>query len=417
MQRLAILSVHTSPIATPGGKKVGGMNTYIREIAQEFAQFGLQVDIFTRRTSENEPYIDTTLGDNVRVIYVKAGTSTPLSTTDIYPHLQQFTAGVIAHAIRNSLSYDMIFSHYWLSGWVAQKLKEAWGIPFVQMFHTLGHMKNRIPSMRTPVPSIRIQTETKVVAWADTLIANTPAEEAQLLWLYNTDRRKIVVCPPGVNTDRFHPIPIDQARAAVNLGDGEQMLLFVGRIEPLKAVDTILDALHLLCQQAPSTLQSVRLTVVGGDPKDTADLDMMSLRRHARNLGLTDTVRFEGAKNQDALVNYYAAAATVIVPSEYESFGMVALEAMATGTPVIASEVGGLAYLVQDGETGYLVPSRSSQQLADRIQRVLTTPDERDKLGANAAVHAQRYRWGAIAERLLITFDNLRQPRAQQRIS
>ena len=413
MQRLAILSVHTSPIATPGGKKVGGMNTYVREIAQDFGRRGIQVDIFTRRNSPDDPAIDTSLGDNVRVIYVKAGAIAPLSTVDIYPHLQQFTAGVIAHTIRHSIAYDMIFSHYWLSGWVAQKLKEAWGIPFVQMFHTLGHMKNRIPSVKTPVPSIRIQTESKVIAWADMIIANTPAEQAQLLWLYNADRRKITVCPPGVNTSRFHPTSRQDAREAVDLHDNEQMLLFVGRIEPLKAVDSILDALHLLKQQQPDLLQSVRFTIVGGDPKDTTDLDMVALHHQVQALNLTDVVRFEGAKDQNTLVNYYAAAAALIVPSEYESFGMVALEAMATGTPVIASEVGGLAYLVQNGETGYLVPSRSPEDLAGAIHQMLTTPDEREVMGQNAAELAQNYQWAEIAERLLVTFGMARQPKTR----
>ncbi|MEM6529189.1 MAG: glycosyltransferase, partial [Chloroflexota bacterium] len=366
MKRLAILSVHTSPIAAPGGKKVGGMNTYVREIAQEFARRGIEVDIFTRRVSPLQPNIDSSLGEGVNVIHVNAGSAVEMGPTDIYPHLQQFTAGVIAHTIRRNISYDMIFSHYWLSGRVAQMLKEAWGTPFVQMFHTLGHMKNRIPSVTSPVPEIRIRVETQVVEWADMIIANTPAERAQLLWLYHADRRKIVVCPPGVNTMRFYPVGREAARDKLGISQDDNLLLFVGRIEPLKAVDSIIEALHIMNRQ-PEALANTRLVIVGGDPKDCTDRDMMALQKLTKDYGMGDVVSFVGAKGQDDLVMWYAAATTVIMPSEYESFGMVALEAMATGTPVIASEVGGLAFLVRDGETGLLVPARAPQQLAGAI--------------------------------------------------
>jgi len=407
MQRIAILSVHTSPVALPGGKKVGGMNTYVREIAQEFASRGITVDIFTRRTDKQTPYLDTSLGEGVNVVSVTAGSVSPLGTNEIYPHLQQFTAGVIAYTIRRSLSYDLVFSHYWLSGWVAQKLKEAWGTPFAQMFHTLGHMKNRIPSVTQPVSDLRVRTETQTIEWADMIVANTPAEQAQLLWLYRADRRKLIVCPPGVNIHRFQPITEQAAREKLGLPQNENLLLFAGRIEPLKAVDSIIRALNIIKMRQPELLERTQFAVIGGDPQDKTDADMLSLRTLTASLGLEDVVSFLGAKNQEELATWYAAATTVVMPSEYESFGMVALEAMAMGTPVIASEVGGLAYLVRDNETGCLVPSRSPEALADRITHMLTHPAQRQAMGEKAAALAERYAWEIIAQRLLHGFEDV----------
>jgi D-inositol-3-phosphate glycosyltransferase len=407
MNRIAILSVHTSPIAAPGGKKVGGLNTYVREIAREFAERGIIVDIFTRRTSPAEAACDNSLSANINVIHVTAGPVSPLGSEEIYPHLQQFTAGVIAHTIRHNINYDMIFSHYWLSGWVAQKLKEAWGTPFVQMFHTLGHMKNRIPSVQSHVPELRIRVETQAVEWADRLLANTPAERAQLLWLYHADRRKIIINSPGVNTERFAPMPQHKARRALNLPQDKNLLVFVGRIEPLKAVDSIIEALVYVRNEQPDLMTHTHLYIIGGDPKDKTDLDMMALQRLTRELDLTGNVQFLGAKDQAALSKWYAAATTVIMPSEYESFGMVALEAMASGTPVIASEVGGLAYLVKHEETGLLVPARSPRRLAEGITQIITQPQKTAQMGQQAADYARQYAWPIIADKLLTAFDEM----------
>jgi D-inositol-3-phosphate glycosyltransferase len=413
--RLALLSVHTSPIAKPGGKKVGGMNTYVREIARTFAAQGIDVDIFTRRVSPDEPQIDNSLGDNVRVIAIEAGSVTPLGPTEIHPHVQQFAARVIAFTMRNDVQYDLMFSHYWLSGLVAQSLKESWGIPFIQMFHTLGHMKNRIPSVRTPVPTIRIQSESKVVAWADAIIANTPAEQAQLLWLYNADRRKIFVAPPGVNLDLFAPTSRTDARQQLGIPQGERFMLFVGRIEPLKAVDCILEALHILSRDNDPVMDRLHFRVVGGDPQDKTDQDMMQLQQLCSALGLDNFVSFIPAQNQRSLAVYYSAADVVVMPSEYESFGMVALEAMASGTPVIASEVGGLAYLVREGQTGYLVPARSPKELAGRISDLLSNITHAANMGEQAARIASTYAWPNIGEQVLAVFDEVLQPYQRRR--
>jgi D-inositol-3-phosphate glycosyltransferase len=402
IQTLAMLSVHTSPLAPLGGKKTGGMNVYVRQLAQELGRRGIAVDIYTRRTSVDQPDVDLSLGTNVRVIHIQAGALTPINPDDVYPHLAQFTAGVIAHHLR----YDLIYSHYWLSGVVANKLKEVWGTPFVQMFHTLGQMKHRILT-RQALPDLRIRIETEVTRWADRIVAATPAEQAQLLWLYRADRRKIVIASPGVDAERFHPMPNEQAKAALNIAPETQVLLFVGRIEPLKAVDTIIEALDIIRQRAPGLLHTIRLLIVGGSPNDPTDTETVRLKQQVTQLGLDHVVEFRGAKEQTALPVFYAAASAVLVPSDYESFGMVALEAMASGTPVIASEVGGLAFVVRDGETGYLVPAREPGALADRILRLLNDPAALMRMRHAAAEHARHYTWAAIADQLLPTFEAL----------
>jgi D-inositol-3-phosphate glycosyltransferase len=402
VQHLAMISVHTSPLASMGGKKTGGMNIYIRELAQELGRQGIHVDIFTRRSSADEPKIDMTLGENVRVIYLMAGGVQPLSPEAQYPHLSEFTAHLIAFATRQGIHYDMVYSHYWLSGWVAMKLKEAWGIPFVQMFHTLGQMKQRIiAAERIFLPDQRITTEMEIVQQADRIIAATPAEHAQLIWLYRARKRSIEVIPPGVNLERFHPVSREAAKHKIGLDSTCQLLLFVGRIEPLKAIDTIIEALHQIQEQDTALLNGVCFAIIGGNPNDPNDKEIAQLKALVAQYQLEAVVKFLGAKEQSALPTYYAAATAVLMPSDYESFGMVALEAMASGTPVIASEVGGLAFLVRDNETGYHVPVREPQSLAERIIWLLKDTEKSNQMGTAAAQAARAYAWEHIAHRLL----------------
>lgn len=405
VKRIIMLSVHTSPLAPLGGKKTGGMNVYVRELAETLGTQGIEVDIYTRKSAPDQPEVDVSLGKNVRVIHVPCGPAQVIDPDAVYPYLSQFTAGVFAFIAKDPVQYDIIYSHYWLSGWVANKLKEVWNIPIVQMFHTLGHMKNRISAVKTPLPDVRIGTERQIVDWADVIIAATPAEYNQLLWLYHADRRKIAIIPPGVKREMFKPIPQRFARQQLGVDDVCQLLLFVGRIEPLKAVDTILEALAIIQKTHPEALCNSCFAVVGGNPDDP-DSELARLFGMVKALGLDEVVRFMGAKSHELLPYYYASATAVIMPSDYESFGMVALEAMASGTPVIATEVGGLAFLVRDGETGYLVPVRDPQALAERILTLLTDCQTRQTLGENATHLAHEYDWNLIAERLLGLFND-----------
>ena len=416
IRRLAILSVHTSPLAAMGGKKTGGMNVYIRELARELGSRGISVDIFTRRNSHDEPDMDHRIAENVRVIYLNAGPVKSLKPDEIYPYLPQFTARLMAFATRKNLKYDIIYSHYWLSGWVAQKLKESWGTPFVHMFHTLGQMKQRILSHNSILPDQRIRTEMEVVAWADRIVAATPAEHSQLMWLYRANRRKIQIVPPGVDTQRFYPTSQRDAKHDLGFDPDHKILLFVGRIEPLKAIDSIINALDVIQKTEPQLLMQIRFAIVGGDPDDKHDAEMVRLKTLTEDLGLSDVVLFLGAKDQTELPAYYAAATAVIMPSDYESFGMVALEAMATGTPVIASQVGGLGYLVKDRATGFLVPVREPESIACCITKMVNDDCCTEKMGKCASDLAREYAWEKIADRILSTFDEILSKKSAQAV-
>ncbi len=404
VKRIAMLSVHTCPLALLGGKKTGGMNVYVRDFSRELGCQGIQVDVFTRSQDDCQPMIKHDLGFGGRVIHIPAGPEKPIPVAEIDKYLDEFAEGVIEFAKAENIRYDLIHSHYWLSGLVAEKLRDEWGnVPIIQMFHTLGHMKNRIalnPSER--VSQVRINGETHIVQIADRIIAATLAEEAQLNWLYEADMSKVVIVPPGVDLKRFNPIPQEVAKAKLGIPSYHQNILFAGRIEPLKGVDTLLEAIALIEHRYPELVKNVCVAIIGGDPwAESLDDEMARLQAIRTELGIGDLVTFLGAKDQDTLPYYYAATEMVIMPSHYESFGMVALEAMAMGTPVIASEVGGLAFLVNDGINGFHVPSRDPEALAERIYELLTNEECRKQLGIQAQAHAQQYDWAIIVQRML----------------
>ncbi len=410
--RIAILSVHTCPLAVLGGKKTGGMNVYIRELSREWGRRGIKVDVFTRSQNPCVPHVNQTLGENARVIHIPAGTEAPLDPEAIYPYLSEFTTHVRNFAAREGHGYDLIYSHYWLSGIVAADLSRSWGVPYAQMFHTLGLMKGRIAGAPDQL-TLRDRAEAAIMARADRLIAATPAERTQMLWLYRAPRHKIEIVPPGVDLTRFRPKSETERAAAktrIGLRAAQRMMLFVGRIEPLKAVDTIFEALAILKTQRPALLDNLVLSIIGGDPDDPTgeNAEMERLKALRISLGLSELVTFLGAKDQDVLGDYYAAAEALIMPSDYESFGMVALEAMASGTPVIASQVGGLAFLVRDGINGYHVPVREPSALAAKIGQLLDDPAERARLANGAARAANSYGWPRIADRLLEVFAPMR---------
>ncbi|MCA9934655.1 MAG: glycosyltransferase, partial [Anaerolineales bacterium] len=275
------------------------------------------------------------------------------------------------------------------------------------MFHTLGHMKNRIAlSDSERAPQERLDGEAHVIRIADRIIAATPAEQAQLNWLYNADMSKVAIIPPGVDLERFKPIPKAAAKQHIGIPAHHKNILFAGRIEPLKGIDTLLLAMALIHQRHPGTVRDTCVAIIGGDPwSDDPDEEMARLKEMRTTLGIHEFVTFLGAKDQNVLPNYYAAAEMVVMPSHYESFGMVALEAMAMGTPVVASEVGGLAFLVQDGVNGLHAPSRDPEALAGCIYELLTDEQYRARLGHNAREYAQEYDWRHIVTRMLRVYE------------
>jgi D-inositol-3-phosphate glycosyltransferase len=413
VRRVAMLSVHTCPLALLGGKKTGGMNVYVRDFGRELGCFGIQVDVFTRSQDDCQPRIKHELGPGGRVIHIPAGPEKPIPVAEVGNYLDEFTEGVLAFAEAEGIHYDLIHSHYWLSGLVAEQLQRSWThAPIVHMFHTLGHMKNLIAQDASErAPQARLDGEMHVMQIADRLIAATPSEEQQLIDYYGADPAKIRVLPPGVDLSRFRPVDQETAKTKVGIPCGNANILFVGRIEPLKGVDTLLRAMSILQERHPAAIRETCLAIVGGDPwQDDLDSEMARLQQLRKELGIYNIVTFLGAKDQDILPYYYAAAEMVVMPSHYESFGMVALEAMAMGTPVIASEVGGLAHLVQPGVNGFHVPSRDHEALAARILELLTDKELRQQLGRQARTYAKQYSWENITAQMMDIYQEVATP-------
>ncbi len=404
MLRIAMLSYHTCPLATLGGKDTGGMNVYVRDLTCELGRLGIHVDVFTRSQDEHVPHVLHDLGFGNRVVHIPAGPEAPQSKSDIAKYIPEFAEGVRQFAAEKGIKYDVIHSHYWMSGLAAEILSNAWGgIPVVHMFHTLGEMKNRVArSEDEKAGEDRLNGERQVLGRAKRIIVATLAELTQLRFLYRAEARKMTVIPPGVDTSHFYPIPADEAKQYIGLRPENRMVLFVGRIEPLKGIDTLIQAMACLGQQGMR--RPVHLAIIGGDvdvsPEDMSD-EMARLQKLCDELCMGGMVVFLGKRGQDTLPYYYSAAEVVVMPSLYESFGMVALEAMACGTPVIASEVGGLGYLVQNGITGYTIPDSDPEALCEKLSHLLGNADLRNEMGRSAADYAADYAWHKIASQVI----------------
>jgi len=409
--QIAMLSYHTCPLAVLGGKDTGGMNVYVREITRQLGVMGIHVDVFTRSQNEHVPHVLHDLGYGNRIVHIRAGPEIPVPKKELVTYLPQFVEGICEFADSKGISYDLIHSHYWLSGLAAIELKQTWGTPIAHMFHTLGVMKNRVAQSPTEIEGeYRIEGERKVLLQADRIIVATTAEYAQLMWLYQADVSKISIIPPGVDTGRFYPIPPDEAKEYIGVPPCGRMLLFVGRIEPLKGLDVLIEAIGIMQQKDVLVENPFCLVIIGGDPDESAEqtnIEMSRIKLLSEQYGLGDLVTFLGKRSQDSLPYYYSAAEAVVVPSQYESFGMVALEAMACGKPVVASQIGGLAYLVQDGVTGFSVPVDDPVELADRLTLLIQDPDLRDRMGRQAAKVAQDYAWDKITSNLIQVYDGL----------
>jgi D-inositol-3-phosphate glycosyltransferase len=391
--RVAMLSVHTCPLAALGGKETGGMNVYVRELSRELGRMGLRVDVFTR---SQDPTIRRVvpLGDGARVVHLPAGPEAPMARERIHDHLDEFVDGVDAWRRANGVEYDLVHAHYWLSGVVGLALRERWNVPVLQMFHTLGRFKNGAARRDADLePSLRLDAEQRVVVQVDGLVAASTVERRALIDAYGADTTRAVVIPCGVDTVLFHPGDQAGARARIGAGGGP-LVVYVGRIAPIKGLATLLDAFLQLRARAASA----QLLIVGGDADEPANGHEAEIRRRAETLGLGDAVRFVGAQPQEALRDYYVAADVTVLPSYYESFGMVALEAMACGSPVIGSRVGGLATTVRDGVTGFLVPDGDAGALAERLEAVVTDGDLGFRLGREGVQWAARHRWPCVAE-------------------
>ena len=401
--RVAVLSLHTCPLAALGGKETGGMNVYVRETARELGRMGAHVDVFTRSQDPGIRRV-VSLGSGARVIHLPAGPEAPMAREEVHRHVPEFVARVDAHRRAEGLDYDIVHGHYWLSGVAGLALRDMWRVPLVQMFHTLGHLKNSVARAPDEIePALRLAEETRIVAQADRVVAANVVERAHLVWYYQAVGDRVAVIPCGVDTEMFQPLDPAVAKDLLELPP-EPLLLYVGRLQPIKGLETLLEAMTRLDA-------ATRLLIVGGDQDEPENAHAERLRRCVATLGLTDRVRFLGAQPQERLRLFYAAAEATVMPSYYESFGMVGLEAMACGSPVVASRVGGLTTTVRDAVTGYLVPEGDPVALAERLSHLLGDPATRERMGREAVRWAAEHRWPCVAEAICKLYSEL-QPAA-----
>jgi D-inositol-3-phosphate glycosyltransferase len=394
IERVAYLSIHTSPLAVPGSGDAGGMNVYIDELARTMAGRGVAVDVFTRRTDPAVPGVLEVL-PGYRVVHVAAGPVGPLPLGSLDGHVGEFAEGVVRFAATGDGSYDVVHSHYWLSGWAGALVGEVMQIPLAISFHTLGRVKDASRRAGEPrEPLLRIAAETEVINRAGCVVASTPAEAAELIEHYAADPERLCVSPPGVDHGRFHPGSRKDARAALGLVEGP-LVLFVGRIQPLKGLDVAVEALRLL------DVPDARLLVVGGPSGPRGAAEIERLHDAVVSAGLTDRVEFRPPVPHADTPMLYRAADLLVVPSRSESFGLVAAEAQACGLPVVAARVGGLEYAVADGESGFLVSGWDPAAYVEVFRRVLTDADLAARLRSGAIEFSERFSWPATADRLL----------------
>ena len=390
------MSFHGCPVARLGEKDTGGMNVYVLQLAREFAAKGYEVDVFTRYHDPHDPKV-VELEDGARVIHLDAG---PLDAAkeDLFSYIPMFIRELYDFQQSEETRYDMIHSHYWLSGRVGMALSRKWNVPHATTFHTLAKTKLRA-RVGEREPQLRQDIEALVMSDSDGIVVSTEEEKHDVISLYNAPPHKVEVIPAGVNLEMFSPVEQDYARRELGIEE-ENIILYVGRIEPLKGIDILIRAVPLL-----ECANDLRVMVVGGNPG--GDTEMERLKTIAEDLGIRDSVTFTGPVPQDRLPTYYSAADIYVLPSHAESFGLAALEAMACGTPVVVSRVGGLKTFVDSAETGYLVPWRCPEAFAQRLDMLLANPDLRNAMGNAAREKALSMSWSHVADRMLGYYDSL----------
>ena len=393
---IAIISFHGCPVARLGEKDTGGMNVYVLNLAKELGELGHTVDVFTRFHDPSDPR-KVDMGSGATLIHVEAG---PIGQqkSDLPMYIDEFVANVSATEKSERRSYDIIHSNYWLSGKVGSILSRRWKIPHVVTFHTLAKTKLRA-RVGESESDLRISVEQEVMRESTDILVLTRAEKMDLENLYGISPEKVSVIPAGVDTDIFYPVPKLKARVGLGLPDKETVM-YAGRVEPIKGLDILLDSFKIL-----NETRDVHLVVVGGSLSGDRELD--ALRQRSKQLGILEKITFTGSVNQSELRRYYSAADVFVLPSHYVSFGLVALEAMACGTPVVASRVGGIPSFVDDGETGYLITWRSAEPFADRIEMLLENLDLRNFMSESARVKANSMNWSTVAAEVADYYCNL----------
>jgi D-inositol-3-phosphate glycosyltransferase len=401
VKRVAVVCYHSSPLDEPGTGDAGGMTVYVRAVAAAMARRGVHTHIFSRATAPGQRPAE--LFPGARVVPLEAG---PLATIDkehAARYVDDFIAGMRTFSLAQRISFDVVHSHYWQSGLVAGELARAWNVPMVHSHHTLGRVKNNAlaPGDR-PEPHLRLVGEEATIAAADVLVASTDEEWSQLSCLYGAEHDRLKTIHPGVDHSLFHPGDRDAARRTLGLKD-EAVVLYVGRIQPLKGLDLVIQALGRV---AGTFDRDLVFLVAGGASGSGGDDELDRLSKIAADNGLQGRVRFVGPQPHLHLPKFYRAADVVAVASHSESFGLSALEAQACGTPVVATAVGGLTDVIDDGVSGFLVESRDPALFADRLRRVLHN-GVATKMRDEAARRAARFSWDATAGSLLELYECL----------
>jgi D-inositol-3-phosphate glycosyltransferase len=387
-QRVAMISMHTSPLATPGLGDAGGLNVYVAELARRLGERGLKVDVFTRRDTPEVPDI-VDVHEHTRVIHLKAGPAAYVAKEALPSLIDEFSAQLAARLDQ----HDLIHSHYWLSGQVGLQLKRGCGLPLVHTMHTMARVKNSNRGAGQPVePDVRLRGEAAIVHGADVLTASTSDEAAELRANYSARSEQIMIVPPGVDLHTFHPCNQPKSRAQFGVVQDVQVILFVGRIQPLKAPDVLIKAVAELVRRDPARRDRLQLIIIGG-PSGASGEWSQTLGPLAVDHGVENMVDFRPHSVRSELFRWYCVSDVVAVPSYSESFGLVALEAQACGRPVVATDVGGLRHAVQDSYSGLLVRGHDERAWADALAAILDDHDEMIRMGANAAAHAATFSW------------------------
>jgi D-inositol-3-phosphate glycosyltransferase len=398
--RVAMVSLHTSPLETPGVGDAGGLNVYVVEVAKRLAERGLEVDVFTRRADPTVPTV-VEMAERTRVVHVPAGPPEPVAKERLPALVSEFARGMAAY-VRD---YELLHSHYWLSGLAALQVAAEHPLPVVHTMHTMARVKNALRGSQQLVePGVRDRGELAIVEGVDVLTANTSDEARELAEHYGAGNGQTAIVPPGVDLHTFHPCDRPKSRAQLGIAQDAQVILFVGRIQPLKAPDVLIRAVARMIEHEPDRRRPLKLLIVGSPSGPDAEWSS-TLPGLAAELGVTDVVEFRPHSLRAELFRWYCVSDVVGVPSYNESFGLVALEAQACGRPVVATDVGGLRHAVDDRETGLLVPGHETEQWADALRRVLDEPRLAARLGANAAVHASHFSWDNSAAATLEAYD------------
>ena len=396
MERAAFITLHACPLAAPGRGKSGGMNVYVRQLASALGELGMKIDIFTREHSDVTNRVET-IGSNVRVIHINVG-EPDAHLDDLYDLLPDFLEQLNKFREEEGLEYDVVHSHYWLSSWVGRELSQELAIPHVVTFHTLSLIKMQSRAGEEE-QSERSVIETKVIATADRIIAFSPHERDAMARLYAADANKITLVPCGVDLEVFRPLNQKAVRSSLGL-NGEKILLYVGRVEPIKGLDLLVETAAQMDSE-----DGVRMIVVGADVN--GDREMDRVRQLAREKALEDKIDFVGQVDHDELPLYYNAADVCVVPSYYESFGLVALESMACGTPVVATRVGGLSTIIHHGRTGYLKSWRCPEAFANSVEMIISTNGLQQSMGEAARKRAEGMGWDNAAALISVEYSAL----------